>query len=534
MLFQWLAGSLILGVLSHLLYFMKGEHHLKGPTYATLLGLVWAIFTAVQTFVDVEGTDAARQSTSILSCYLLGLYGSMIVYRAFFHSLHHFPGPKLARLSNLWHVAQLSDWRNHELMERLHRRYGDIVRIGPNEVAVFTPEGFVAIHGPGSTCTKPAWYEMLDQNTSTHNTRIPEIHRVRRRLWDQGLSAKALQTYQDKINAKVKQLKANIFQRLETKINCTELFVYFGFDVMGEFAFGESFGMLESNRQHAGIQIIKKGMLVVGRFTPVPWLILLLQSLPFVKADWYRLQAFAHEQVLKRIAMKRDDQDVISKLIEGGRDPDDATKIDMHWLLGDALTMIVAGSDTVSIVLTFLFYEIAQTPTYIAKLRHELENVDITDNRELQSLPLLNALINETLRLHPPVPTGPLRQTPSEGLRIGNIHIPGDVQISAPLWSLGRLESSYTKAGEFVPERWYEGSGMIHDKRGFAPFLAGKYTCVGKQLAMMEVRLVAAALVTGFDFEFVKGGDNTVVKDTKDCFTAITGPLELLFKKTTD
>lgn len=172
----------------------------------------------------------------------------------------------------------------------------------------------------------------------------------------------------------------------------------------------------------------------------------------------------------------------MSKLIDAARDPSDKGKIDMHWLSGDALVIIIAGSDTVSAALTCLFFHLALLPQHVEQLCEELANVDITDNRKLQPLRHLNALINETLRLYPPVPTALLRQTPPQGLRLGEHHIPGGVTISTPLWSQGRLESSFPQAAEFIPERWYPGSNLIKDQRGFAPFLSGTlppYSCQG-------------------------------------------------------
>jgi cytochrome P450 len=239
----------------------------------------------------------------------------------------------------------------------------------------------------------------------------------------------------------------------------------------------------------------------------------------------------------------------MSKLIDAARDPKDKEKIDMHWLSGDALVIIIAGSDTVSAALTFLFHHLALLPHHVQQLREELRSVDITDNRQLQQLRHLNAVINETLRLYPPVPTALLRQTPPEGLRVGERYVPGGVTISTPLWSLGRLESSYTRATEFLPERWYPGSGMIKDQSGFAPFLSGSsprhrdivhgiiadyvllgtHSCLGKQVALIELRLALARLVTSYDFQFADkwGGSKEVT--VQDCFTALPGPLQLVF-----
>ena len=74
-------------------------------------------------------------------------------------------------------------------------------------------------------------------------------------------------------------------------------------------------------------------------------------------------------------------------------------------------------------------------------LRQDLAGViDLSDNRLLATLPYLTALINETLRLHPPVPSGGLRDTPPEGILTGQTWIPGDTTVLIPQYSLGRSE----------------------------------------------------------------------------------------------
>jgi cytochrome P450 len=137
----------------------------------------------------------------------------------------------------------------------------------------------------------------------------------------------------------------------------------------------------------------------------------------------------------------------MSKFIDAARDPNDKDNIDMHCLRSDALVIIIAGSDTVSTALTSLFHRLALLPHHVQKLREELANVDITDNSKLQQFRHLNAVISESLRLYP-ASTALLRQTPPEGLQIGERWVPGGVTLSTPLRSLGRLESSYTRASE--------------------------------------------------------------------------------------
>ena len=160
-------------------------------------------------------------------------------------------------------------------------------------------------------------------------------------------------------------------------------------------------------------------------------------------------------------------------LIKAGEEGSE--KWDPSWLEGDAVSMVVAGSEPEASTLTFLFYHLAQVPSVQDRLRKELESTSFTtDARTLQYLPYLNGCVHEALRLHPPLPSGCLRITPPEGLKIDDIFIPGGVTVLTPAYSLGRLESCFEKAQEFVPERWYERPEMLRDKNAWIPFNVGK------------------------------------------------------------
>jgi cytochrome P450 len=90
-------------------------------------------------------------------------------------------------------------------------------------------------------------------------------------------------------------------------------------------------------------------------------------------------------------------------------------------------------------VLLFMFYRLVTTPGCIEKLREEIRTLtSYSDTIQLQALPYLNALIYETLRLHPSIPSGGLRITPPRGLDIDGTFIPGGTTVVTPQYSIQR------------------------------------------------------------------------------------------------
>lgn len=148
-------------------------------------------------------------------------------------------------------------------------------------------------------------------------------------------------------------------------------------------------------------------------------------------ADWIILQ------------IHPDEPDIMSHLLQDARlkTREDAD----NWLTGDARLIVVAGSDTTALTLIHIFYYLVRHKEVLAKLRTSLDALisfpDSMSHQDVQNIPYLDGIINETLRLHPPVPSGLLRVTPAEGLNCCGILIPGGTTISVPLYVLGRCMS---------------------------------------------------------------------------------------------
>lgn len=120
----------ILGVLSHQLVFIHGEWHLSAPTvvYVHILGA--CLIIGLNAWTGSRILNGHFNAIAAITSYLASLFTSISVYRLFFHRMRHFPGPKLAALSKLWHVWQCRDSRNHLVLEALFQEFGSFVRTG--------------------------------------------------------------------------------------------------------------------------------------------------------------------------------------------------------------------------------------------------------------------------------------------------------------------------------------------------------------------------------------------------------------------
>jgi hypothetical protein len=119
------------GVLSHLTYFIHGEHHRYTVQYTQVLFFT-PLFASLglHYFGGYTPSDAFTTVAVVSGAFLGGLFTSMTIYRIFFHPLRNFPGPLGARVTKFWHSSKLAKRDNYKLYERLLKAYGPFVRIG--------------------------------------------------------------------------------------------------------------------------------------------------------------------------------------------------------------------------------------------------------------------------------------------------------------------------------------------------------------------------------------------------------------------
>ncbi|RDL30137.1 uncharacterized protein BP5553_10415 [Venustampulla echinocandica] len=514
-------GSFLGGNLLHVVAYRKGEWDLLVPK--------------LYNDQSQDGLAASVRVVAFLGAYhALGIALSMVTYRILFHRLTSFPGPFLARVSNFY-VTALSSKRLHLFaeVEALHKQYGDYVRLGPSELSIIDPNALTAIYAAKSPCSKGPFYNVLHPRMALNMIRDRPEHTKRRKDWDRGFSSRALRDYEPRVVKYTDQLVAHIQSTQGTPVNVSDWFNFYSFDVMGDLAFGKSFNMLRDGIKHYFMNCLHADMQNIGYLAHLTWLFPFLKITPVLNTEHLKFWSFCTQQVAERRKIKPDRPDIFSWLLESF-EANVYTKAAELNLIGDAYLIVVAGSDTTAATLTCLFYELATHRAKLEKLQTEIDayfkEVETPSNASLSKLPYLDGVINETLRLHPPTPSGLQRQTPPEGLTVGNVFIPGNTLVQVPMHTLFRDDRSFQNASEFIPERWTTQSELTKNVSVFTPFSIGLYSCVGKQLALTELRHVISQLVHRFDIEVAPGqSTEAFLEGKKDTFTLALGPLNLVF-----
>ncbi|KAI1100670.1 cytochrome P450 [Jackrogersella minutella] len=454
---------------------------LANPSYVYLGTAVSGVIFHLSIFIRGEWHMQAPTlaTTYDASSYVIGLFASIIVYRKCFHRLCHFSGSWIAGATKVWH---------------LRKQYGPVIRTGPEDLTIIDAAVPPAIDGPGNECTNAVWYDFLLPEIALNTTRSIKDHNARRRTWDRGFSPKTLDTYEERVVEYAETLTAQIEKLAHT---------------------GAPF-----NRWHFAVRLLRKAMSLLGPFSPVPWIAQMafyITPWMYIVRDWLAMMQWCRDRISERIQAKVRRLDVSHWLIDASLQKG-SLEADREWLNGDAVTIIIAGSDTIAPTLVFAFYELARKHRYIRSC-------------SASKLFSPNGNYKRNSALYPPVPTGGYRQSPPSGMTINDIYIPGNVTIVTPRYPLARLDSSYECADQLVPERWTSRPEMVKDTQGVAPFSQGRFNCVGKSLAMSEMRFVIALLMKKFKVEF--WGDDKGEKlfaYLRDRFTAAPGRLDLRFR----
>ncbi|KAF3389060.1 hypothetical protein F1880_003177 [Penicillium rolfsii] len=526
-----------LGVCIHLAIFIRGEWHLRAPHVVTchVAALAMAISLHIQNCPEAASSMAVWW-IQCFSYYLLGMFTSIATYRLLFHRIRHFPGPRAAAVSKLWSVYQCRDSRNHLFLDNLHKKYGNFVRTGPAEITIFHPKAWEAMDGAGNANIRSDWYDIVHPRISPIFSREEQDHIERRKVWTRALSTKSIREYLPRILEQIGTLESIIANANSQPVVPNDIMQWFAFDSMGEFAFNENFSMMKTKTWHRAIMQQRSALAILGSLNHTVWAIRL--AFAFLARfwrvrDWMGMISFCDQCMERRLQTEATQPDIASHFIkefhEGRNEKNWVAK--KQLLSGNTVSVIVGGSDTTGPSLILLWYFMALYPEQAERVYQEVKDVDPSDINTLANLPCLNGFINESMRLIPAALTMGTRTTPAEGMTVDGTFIPGGIKVAAPKYTIFRMESAFEDPLTFIPERWYSRPELIRDKSAFAPFGVGRRVCVGKNLALTQIRLVATILLTRYRVRFAPGETGEAVeRDMRDQLTAQPGRYAVVFE----
>ncbi|OCK77277.1 cytochrome P450 [Lepidopterella palustris CBS 459.81] len=485
-----------------------------------------------------------------------------IIYRVFLHPLAKYPGPWLAKITNLY--AAYHSWKGdiHKDMYRLHLKYGDHVRYAPNRVLINTPEALQRIHGHGNNVKKFEGYKVLAANAANTLTLSDKTqHAWRRRVISQAFSENSLRLFAPKVRARIDRFCEVIRQHGQSTAWTSPLdmalyFNYLTFDTMTAVTFDTDYHLTDQPKYRYVIGAIEAANIRLGIISQALELTifnidrtLFLES---AKAAW-TFGKFIYKLLRARLEKKSSDNQDIFAFLQKCRDPDTGKGLSDTELSTETATFVVAGSDTTATTLAAVTHYLTHSPSSYRRVCDEIrqnfpDSTSISIGPQLNSCQFLRACIDESLRLSPPGGSAPWREVDRGGTTIDGQYLPEGCEVGTAVYTIHHDERYWESPFSFDPDRWLPPASDANQsqktsaKRPYVPFGLGPRSCVGRPLAITQMMLALAIVIREFDFRRVDQADSwwnlpdegsTEYELTEHITSSRVGPI-LCFKSVTE
>jgi sterol 14-demethylase len=205
----------------------------------------------------------------------------------------------------------------------------------------------------------------------------------------------------------------------------------------------------------------------------------------------------------ERGSVPKDERDLLDVLISIGMSAD--------YITGVFISMMFAGHHTTSGTASWAMIELLRHPEVMAAVVAELDEL-YADNSEvsfqaLRSIPQLEAVLKETLRLHPPLIL--LLRVAQEDFEIGGHRIPAGTMVGATPRVSNRIAEDFPDPDRFDPGRYVDPRQEdLANRWTWIPFGAGRHRCVGNAFAMMQLKAIFSVLLRDFEFELAQPSES--------------------------
>ncbi|KAF4863744.1 Cytochrome P450 monooxygenase andK [Colletotrichum siamense] len=470
------------------------------------------------------------------------------------NGLNKYPGPFLASLTDWWRFFDVKGQRPEVTHQKLHEKYGDVVRLGPNTLSFADPAALKTIYGLNKGFVKSDFYIVQQSVVKGHSlqslfsTTDNSFHSQFRRCVNSAFSMSALVQYEPFVDNTTKLFLSQtekLFAGNPEGCDFTTWLQFYAFDVIGEITYSKRHGFIEKNEDIDGIvAYLSKLFLYVAPIGQIPLLDRLFLKNPiYLKlSQWgfidstFPVARFARARMAERLpelngkepllpvtnGKKLAEQpDLLSKFLAAREArPDFMSDVLVQTM---AVSMAFAGSETTAISLAAVFYYLLRTPTALARLKEELDQfgreggfsdteTGLVTWTESQKLVYLDACIKEAFRMHPAAGLPLERIVPEQGAEIAGTFVKGGTIVGCSAWIIHRRPEIWgADVDTYRPERWLVDETKdrnaeeqrIKEMNGHMfQFGMGSRTCIGKNISLLEIYKVVPSLLRRFDIKF--------------------------------
>ncbi|EHK17892.1 uncharacterized protein TRIVIDRAFT_44583 [Trichoderma virens Gv29-8] len=409
--------------------------------------------------------------------------------------LGHIPGPLIARLTPIWYWYLC--WKGIEctVIAALHKKYGPVVRIAPNEIDISDGAAVNPIYVDNGGFRKTAGYRNFDINGfPTIFSVVDHAHRAVRAkavspLFAQQAITNSKPAMQKIIDATLDELQHRRSLAAGRPVDLLNLFRCMSIDAMTEHLIGECFNSVGSERLSAAAFV--DNFVAGGRFFYLPSWIFSLADSWAAKLDENKASITTSTDIVQKFAAKVVDDSIA----QGEKDTYQgrllSANISREETIAQIMDIMFAGTDGVARVLAVFCWHLIQAPDKYDRIYNEIiQNPEV----DARSLPYLSGAVKEASRLALANPTRLPRIVPSGGLKVSGLPIiPEGTSVGIGAYSLHFNPKVFPEPDAFVPERWLECTPeMLRDS---FPFGKGPRQCIARNFASAIVWWASEALV---------------------------------------
>ncbi|KAF4340768.1 cytochrome P450 monooxygenase [Fusarium beomiforme] len=444
--------------------------------------------------------------------------------------LRRYPGPFLAKWTNLWRLYHVWTQRYQWTIHELHQKYGPIVRIGPNLLDLDYPELIKTIYGTDTKWRKTEFYDnnaIIVDGKIMHNLfsqTSPTEHARMKKPIAKYYSSSSVLTLETKMNRVIEEFFAQLEERYMQNTKAVDLATWFGlytWDMISTLTFSQPFGYMQQGNDFDGnINSSALAVQYFARVGQIPIMDKFLGKNPIMRIgfpDLSHITRFAYQQLQDRLNQRRVDKldktDFLEYFLDGMENNPDQN--DANLVLNFVLANILAGADTTAITLRAVFGFLLDTPHAMDKLQNEIlaegfDHSQAISYSSARSLQYLDAVVRESLRMHPSVAMPLERYVPSHGLTLPDgSFLPRGTGVGMNPYIIGRNQEVWGKdANEFRPERWLKGDDEDEElyqqrlrkmKAADLTFGGGSRICLGRHIALVQIYKAVATLVSRYE-----------------------------------